>query len=281
LSTGDTVIIANHAVNTAANGSWKIVKVDGTSFTLTGSTGNGIGGATGTLSIAPFTWVWPAPLLSPFAVQPYTLEYGYGSSGARFTSVIFHKLNIKMEMSKQWEVTLGGWYHTYTEGWTMTGGLLSRSVEPILTPGTVMYLEAANGVPGTTAFADTLLSAELDYDSKVNPLYTTDSKHPSLFGYDKTEAKLKLKCIYTSALQTWIATNLYGGSRGVVELKQTNGGAKQALVKFAGIQTEDIELYQDEKGTQVVEINLEGETDAGTLANYLEIDVTNNLSLIP
>jgi hypothetical protein len=46
-STGDTVIITGHTTNTNANGTW-IITVTGTNtFTLDGSTGNGVGGTTG------------------------------------------------------------------------------------------------------------------------------------------------------------------------------------------------------------------------------------------
>jgi len=46
-ATGDKVTINGHLVNTAANGTWVITKVDANNFTLDGSTGNGVGGATG------------------------------------------------------------------------------------------------------------------------------------------------------------------------------------------------------------------------------------------
>jgi hypothetical protein len=52
-SNGDIVVIAGHTTNTAANGTWKIAGVTGTTFQLTtlldavNSTGNGVGGATG------------------------------------------------------------------------------------------------------------------------------------------------------------------------------------------------------------------------------------------
>lgn len=48
-STGDTVLIASHTTNTAANGVWEITVSDANTFTLTGSVGNGVGGATGTV----------------------------------------------------------------------------------------------------------------------------------------------------------------------------------------------------------------------------------------
>lgn len=48
-STGDTVVITGHAVNTNANGTWEITVTGANTFTLNGSTGNGVGGATGTV----------------------------------------------------------------------------------------------------------------------------------------------------------------------------------------------------------------------------------------
>lgn len=50
--TGDRITINGHTTNTAANGTWVITKVDATKFTLDGSTGNGVGGATGTAATA-------------------------------------------------------------------------------------------------------------------------------------------------------------------------------------------------------------------------------------
>jgi hypothetical protein len=49
LATGNQVVIANHLVNTNANGTWVITWVSTTKFTLTGSVGNGVGAATGTV----------------------------------------------------------------------------------------------------------------------------------------------------------------------------------------------------------------------------------------
>lgn len=47
-ATGDTVIIAGHTTNTNANGTWEITSTGANTFTLDSSTGNGVGGASGT-----------------------------------------------------------------------------------------------------------------------------------------------------------------------------------------------------------------------------------------
>ena len=44
----DTIAIENHQTNTNANGMWVVTKISSTIFLLNGSTGNGVGGATGT-----------------------------------------------------------------------------------------------------------------------------------------------------------------------------------------------------------------------------------------
>lgn len=48
--TGQQVIVVGHLINTAANGTWTVGAVTATTIALTGSTGNGLGGATGTVT---------------------------------------------------------------------------------------------------------------------------------------------------------------------------------------------------------------------------------------
>ena len=50
LISGMQVVVAGHAVNTGANGTWPIVVSSPTEFTLTGTTGVGVGGNTGTVT---------------------------------------------------------------------------------------------------------------------------------------------------------------------------------------------------------------------------------------
>ena len=48
LVSGDTVEIAGHTINTFANGMWEVTKLTDNTYSLNGSTGNGVGGASGT-----------------------------------------------------------------------------------------------------------------------------------------------------------------------------------------------------------------------------------------
>lgn len=50
-SNGDTLVVTGHTVNTNANGTWEIQNVTSSGFTLINSSGNGVGGATGTVRL--------------------------------------------------------------------------------------------------------------------------------------------------------------------------------------------------------------------------------------
>lgn len=50
-SNGDTVVITGHLTNTNANGTWEISNVATNTFSLVGSTGNGVGTGTGTIRL--------------------------------------------------------------------------------------------------------------------------------------------------------------------------------------------------------------------------------------
>lgn len=48
LSTGDTVVVTGHGINTNANGTWTVTQISSSTFSLDGSVGNGVGGGSGT-----------------------------------------------------------------------------------------------------------------------------------------------------------------------------------------------------------------------------------------
>jgi hypothetical protein len=50
-STGDTVFITGHTINTNVNGTWEITVTGANTFTLNGSTGNGVGPNTGSIRL--------------------------------------------------------------------------------------------------------------------------------------------------------------------------------------------------------------------------------------
>jgi hypothetical protein len=78
--TGESVMINGHLLNLAANGPWEIVKVSTTVLILVGSTGNGVGGATGTLHLQDWGYSIAVvadgddPVAAVLAVSPEALQ---------------------------------------------------------------------------------------------------------------------------------------------------------------------------------------------------------------
>lgn len=60
-ATGDTAVVEGHLVNTAANGRWQIIVLDALNYTLTGSVGIGVGGASGYSTDYSVNPVWTLP----------------------------------------------------------------------------------------------------------------------------------------------------------------------------------------------------------------------------
>jgi hypothetical protein len=86
----DRVSVSGHATNTAANGEWSPAAVGATTVTLTGSTGNGVGGATGTIKkildvgITNFFGLWTTTLV----------DASTGSTGTEMTGGSYARASV-------------------------------------------------------------------------------------------------------------------------------------------------------------------------------------------
>lgn len=214
LETGMAVIISGHLVNTAANGTWTITKVNATKFTLDTSTGNGIGAGTGTVT--------------------------------------------KIQ----------------------TPAIADRSVEVILFPTTNLYMEASGGSLGGTQFPNCMLGFNLDVNNNLVPIYGSDAKTPIAWTYDRVIPSLSLKLLYTAQVKAFINNTLKAGTRAVTRLQNTSGN-KYIKLDFAGVMTEDPSYYPNEQSAVSVDIKLEGEYEATSIANQLKAEVQNAVAALP
>lgn len=214
LDTGMQVVIVGHLVNTAANGTWTIIKTGANTFTLTGSTGNGIGGASGTVTK------------------------------------------------------------------THTPAIPDRTVEVILFPTTLLYMEASGGTIGSTQFANALMSFTLDVDAATSPIYGSDAKTPIDWTYDKLVPTLTLKMLYTQQVKAFINSTLKTNTRAVTRLQNTSA-SKIAKLDFAGVLADDPSYFPNEQNAVSVEVKLEGQYEPVSIANQLKAEITNAVSALP
>jgi hypothetical protein len=124
MTTGDTVSVNGHQVNTNANGMWPVIVLSAGTFSLTGSSGNGVGGATGTsqsLAAGP-TYAIPSdgdPITAASvgvaleALGDRTAFFGQATGYKKIVSVFDTNLNVD---------TFGTW-----DTWDPTSGLTNNT----------------------------------------------------------------------------------------------------------------------------------------------------------
>lgn len=108
--TGDTFVVHDHEVNTAANGAWQVVKTSANTLLLVGSTGNGVGGATGLGRCAGFgvRYQIPSDLDRPNAAS---VNVGFEALGDR-GALLFYLLQYAQTVH-------GGGTTTYNDAATL------------------------------------------------------------------------------------------------------------------------------------------------------------------
>lgn len=85
ISDGDFVQVLDHETNTAANGIWRAINTTADTLELEGTTGNGVGGATGTLQKVSHRVVYIASIM---AVDIDRCETGWTAKTGLITSVV-------------------------------------------------------------------------------------------------------------------------------------------------------------------------------------------------
>lgn len=170
---------------------------------------------------------------------------------------------------------------TGTATQAVTPGIADRTVEPILFAGqTVMAIDNAGGAPGTTPIANELVSAQLDLDSQAQPFFTGDQKYPIAFAEEKWKTTLTLRVKWDAVIKNLYNTQWTLGNRNVFQLKATSG-TKACTMNFAGVLSADPANYELDYGAITQELKFDGQYDAGTLANSLQIVATNSVAALP
>jgi len=87
LTTGDTVVVTGHTTNTNANGTWEVNVLTSSTFELTGSVGNGVGGASGTFRVRNNSRVMLASAVTK-SIQDCGFQSGAWTASANVTATI-------------------------------------------------------------------------------------------------------------------------------------------------------------------------------------------------
>lgn len=166
--TGDVVTIAGHLVNTAAVGTWIVTKVTDNTFSLNGSTGNGVGGATGTVQ---FTGV--------------NVGSSTGTSKPTLTGAPLDSWAFRWKWIREGERGTAGATFKYSKD----GGITYSAEQPI---GTSTSFEI-EGTGITIAFSTGTWKAGDEYRWKtVEPLWGVSDVQDCIAALADQEAKFRL-----------------------------------------------------------------------------------------
>jgi hypothetical protein len=227
-----------------------------------------------------YTYDFAGGTTAPWAVQSYTLEFGYNFGAIRAMGCTVQKWGIKAEATKNWEGSLSGFYKMHNQNWTITAGLVDRQVEAILHGTTQLFMDPAAGTVGTTPYGGTMVSFALEVDNGIKPIWTGDLM-PTTFTYEKAQPTLTLQLLYTSAVKSFLTNYWFNNSSSLIRLKSVGSPGKSAQIDFSGVLADDPTLYGSKDGAQILEVKLAGFYDPGFFANYLKARVQNYVSAVP
>lgn len=228
----------------------------------------------------PYVYASVAGTTAAYSIQPYTFVHAYDVATIQAAGAIITKWGISGESKKNWETNCSGFFQTYNATGTLAS-LSDRTVEPILFPGeTALFMDAAAGTIGSTAFANVFKGFKLDVENTITPVFGSDQKYPISWTYGLVKAKLSIKLLWTSAVKTYVNGTLQAGLPGLIQVKATSG-TKIAQLDFAGVLADDPEDWGDEEGAIIKEVSLESRYDTGAFANSLKTTITNSVASLP
>jgi hypothetical protein len=146
--TGDSIEVEGHATNTAANGQWQATKVDADHLALNGSTGNGVGGATG--------------YITDFQLQPAVMIPAPGDAASMVTlgpvlegnanpaPFLYRRLG-KWRLYNEYSLLAGAIVPPlYSSPWSVNAGFQGQSTAVALASSTLTF-ESASSTPSGPA----------------------------------------------------------------------------------------------------------------------------------
>lgn len=222
----------------------------------------------------PYTWTFNAPLSAPWTPQSYTLQIGHDGQTVQINGALMNRLRIRGEVGDEGalEVEGEGFGRGYDLSATLGGVVSDRTVEAVV-------MSSGSVTIAGTAHPASLISFELEIDNKLHPKWFGGDLFPQAYGFDRVESRLSVTLEATSSVLNTVRNQIIAANPVVVVLSFPSG-SKNLTIRFAGVVDGEIRHWGERDGNVIFEIPLNGIYDA-TLANYLQVEVINNVSALP
>jgi len=239
----------------------------------------------GTGSDYIYTYTFPTTAVS--TIRTYTIEGGDNQQEEESPYFFVDSFKLSGQAGEAWKMS-ANWQGQQVTASSFTGSLSLPSVEEILFSKSSLYIDAAGGTIGTTQKSSTFLSASLDVDTGIQPVFTGDGSlyftftkntPPEVtlditFEHDGTATAEKTNWRNETARQIRILSQ--GSS---VSTAGTTYSVKTMNIDLAG-KWETFEKLGERNGNDVVTGKFRARYNS-TAALFAEILLVNDLSSLP
>jgi len=234
-----------------------------------------------------YIYTYTLPTTAVNTIRTYTIEGGDNQQEEESPYFFVDSFKLSGQAGEAWKMS-ANWQGQQVTASSFTGSLSLPSVEEILFSKSSLYIDAAGGTIGSTQKSSTFLSASLDVDTGIQPVFTADgnlyftftkSTQPEVtlditFEHDGTATAEKTNWRNETARQIRI---LAQGSS--VSTAGTTYSVKTMNIDLAG-KWETFEKLGERNGNDVVAGKFRARYNS-TAALFAEILLVNDLSALP
>lgn len=239
------------------------------------------GAATGSqLAGTQYIYKWVAGTSTTPTPRSYTAEYGQTSAVYNVRGVVPSRLELSIEAGNVMQSTVELLGKVITTKAFTTAALAIRTVQLVRAADTTFQIGAwANST--YTNVAATLISARLTAAPGRHLKTFMGSLTPGAIGAARWEGQLVTVCEFNASAKAYVNALQSGLVQRRIKIANATTTPLRGLnIEFAGTLTGGTTLFTDRDGNMTVELTWNG-TYSSTLANFLKVDVTNELATLP
>lgn len=230
----------------------------------------------------PYVRTYNPPGGTAITPRRHTINYGSSTDGiGQIVSAVASKLKISAKANEVVTYEVEGFGQRIIDGATFAA-LSDRTTRLVSPNDFTLYLDAWGGTIGTTALATSLLSFDLEIDTKRDIKKYLGNVNPGGFKSPDWTGKLSMYLEYgssTSALLTSILTTANGPFQRQIRLLANQAADAQLRFDFAGTSEKAPKLWDDEDDMASLQFEMT-DTHHGTLAGWLQWLSTTNVATL-
>lgn len=238
-----------------------------------------LGAPSTTGSSPPYThsWVLPAGTTLP-SPTIYTVEYGVlndTTTNYRAIGSVVREHTLRGEAGGYVEQEMAVIARAL-ESNAMTTGLALANVEPMSMIHSALWIDPTTNNFGTTAINNALISFEWTVNTNRHLKLFGGAVNPQSWGDGRWESTLSLNLEWTSQTKSLVDALLTGNVVRRIRVRVQESASRSLTIDFAGVLTNEAELYGDRDGNMTCELEFTASYDINT-GGWLSVTLINDV----